>query len=693
MLGRRLGSWLLLGVMTSFVSGCFVTPEPIKPASFDKRIATDRQELFSAQEPVNPNRPISLEEAVARTLKYNLDHRVAAMEQALALGQADVSQFDLLPAVIASAGYAGRDKQKASSSRNTDTLQQSLTTSTSEDRSTKNFDLSFTWNILDFGVSYYQAHQDANRVLIAEENRRRVFQNLVADIRDAYWRAASAQRMKAEVDKVLKDVEGPIAKSREVVAKNLLPPLPILREHKNLINILSQLEALRLEADLATAKLAFLMGLERGTKFKLVDLNEDRLALPKLVIANRSAADLGPAKALSALENMALRGRSELRQELYNERIDAAETKKAMLRLLPGLEISAAHNVDTNSFLANQTWGDLGVKVTFNLFNLLKGRSNINFAETQEKVTHLRRLALNMAVLTQVNLSYRDYLASLQRLERADEVNNLDKKIHKILQAQFDNKQKGVNENDAIKAATEAVKTRLQRFKAYSDVQNSFGRIYVSIGVDMKPKKIKSNSIRDLVEALRTRFAELEAGSLGIEIPPAAAAEIKPMAPPSDTSKSPAKMPARTSGTTPAKARDAAPATVVTMDAEIGGPNPVGFAPKSSPKTAVPATAQPPAQAPAQAPTAVKASPRRGVFRVQLIAVRSKARAVREAERLNRLHRSVLGSLEIVPVQVDLGRRGIFYRLRTGRFHNRLTATTLCRQLAALNQGCIVVKS
>jgi outer membrane protein, multidrug efflux system len=382
MLGRRLGSWLLLGVMTSFVSGCFVTPEPIKPASFDKRIATDRQELFSAQEPVNPNRPISLEEAVARTLKYNLDHRVAAMEQALALGQADVSQFDLLPAVIASAGYAGRDKQKASSSRNTDTLQQSLTTSTSEDRSTKNFDLSFTWNILDFGVSYYQAHQDANRVLIAEENRRRVFQNLVADIRDAYWRAAGAQLMKAEVDKILEDVKGPIAKSREVVAKSLLPPLPILREHKNLINILSQLEALRLEADLATAKLAFLMGLERGTKFKLVDLNEDRLALPKLVIANRSAADLGPAKALSALENMALRGRSELRQELYNERIDAAETKKAMLRLLPGLEISAAHNVDTNSFLANQTWGDLGVKVTFNLFNLLKGRSNINFAET-----------------------------------------------------------------------------------------------------------------------------------------------------------------------------------------------------------------------------------------------------------------------------------------------------------------------
>jgi outer membrane protein TolC len=188
------------------------------------------------------------------------------MEQALALGQADVSKFDLLPAGIASAGYNGRANQKASSSRNTDTLQRSLTTSTSEDRSTENFSLGFTWNILDFGVSYYQARQDADRVLIAEENRRRMFQNLMADIRDAYWRAAGARLMKAEVDKILEDVKGPIAKSREVVAKSLLPPLQALREHKNLINILRQLEALRLEADLATQNLAFLMGLKRAPK-------------------------------------------------------------------------------------------------------------------------------------------------------------------------------------------------------------------------------------------------------------------------------------------------------------------------------------------------------------------------------------------------------------------------------------------
>ena len=188
------------------------------------------------------------------------------MEQALALGQADVSKFDLLPAGIASAGYNGRANQKASSSRNTDTLQRSLTTSTSEDRSTENFSLGFTWNILDFGVSYYQARQDADRVLIAEENRRRMFQNLMADIRDAYWRAAGARLMKAEVDKILEDVKGPIAKSREVVAKSLLPPLQALREHKNLINILRQLEALRLEADLATQNLPFLMGLTRAPK-------------------------------------------------------------------------------------------------------------------------------------------------------------------------------------------------------------------------------------------------------------------------------------------------------------------------------------------------------------------------------------------------------------------------------------------
>ena len=46
-----------------------------------------------------------------------------------------------------------------------------------------------SWNLLDFGVSYYRARQQADQVLIAEERKRKVVQNILADTRNAYWRA------------------------------------------------------------------------------------------------------------------------------------------------------------------------------------------------------------------------------------------------------------------------------------------------------------------------------------------------------------------------------------------------------------------------------------------------------------------------------------------------------------------------
>jgi hypothetical protein len=45
---------------------------------------------------------------------------------------------------------------------------------------------------------------------------------------------------------------------------------------------------------------------------------------------------------LASLEQEALTSRPELREQDYQSRISAAETRKAMLRLLPGLEFSAA---------------------------------------------------------------------------------------------------------------------------------------------------------------------------------------------------------------------------------------------------------------------------------------------------------------------------------------------------------------
>jgi hypothetical protein len=76
---------------------------------------------------------------------------------------------------------------------------------------------------------------------------------------------------------------------------------------------------------------------------------------------------------------------------------------------------------------------------------------------------------------------------------------------------------------------------------------------------------------------------------------------------------------------------------------------------------------------------------------VQLLSVKTKARAAQEAGRLTSRYKPVLGSLKVVPVRADLGDRGVFYRLRAGPLDSRAAAASLCRKLSARNQGCLVV--
>jgi TPR repeat protein len=82
----------------------------------------------------------------------------------------------------------------------------------------------------------------------------------------------------------------------------------------------------------------------------------------------------------------------------------------------------------------------------------------------------------------------------------------------------------------------------------------------------------------------------------------------------------------------------------------------------------------------------------RGGFSVQLGSGKSKAGAVDESVRLTQAHKLALNGLKIVLVRAELGKRGVFYRLRAGPLSDRAAANALCRKLSARKQGCIVIK-
>jgi cell division septation protein DedD len=81
-----------------------------------------------------------------------------------------------------------------------------------------------------------------------------------------------------------------------------------------------------------------------------------------------------------------------------------------------------------------------------------------------------------------------------------------------------------------------------------------------------------------------------------------------------------------------------------------------------------------------------------GAYVVQLAALRARAGTRPAWTRLQRAHPMLLGDKELTVQEVDLGERGIFYRVQAGSFPDRAGASALCRALKARQQDCLVVK-
>jgi hypothetical protein len=116
-LGRRsrARATLTASLVAVLLAGCAVKPTPLtldETSSFgENRI----QRIVESQERVTG--AISLHEAMARAIKFNLDTQVEQAQTALRLKELDLSHYKMLPSLVASSGYLGRDNTSASSSQ------------------------------------------------------------------------------------------------------------------------------------------------------------------------------------------------------------------------------------------------------------------------------------------------------------------------------------------------------------------------------------------------------------------------------------------------------------------------------------------------------------------------------------------------------------------------------------------------
>ncbi|MBI3446410.1 MAG: TolC family protein [Magnetospirillum sp.] len=488
---RRMAHLLAAVSTMALLTACAVTPTPYSQDEFMARAKADRAAMFDGQEVLS--KPLTLPEAVARVLKYNLDKRAKMMDEALALGQLDLDRFDLLPKLTANAGYTERSSPNATRSR--DLYTQTTSTSNpsySADRFSITSDLGLTWNILDFGVSYFSAQQNADRALIASERRRKTVANLVQEVRFTFWRAAAAQVLKSKVTDIITTAEKALADSERVENERLRNPTESLRVQKTLLESIRQLEAIDQELTTAKAELAALINVPPGSDFQLDIPENGGMTVPEWSLP------------IEQMEEAALINNPDLREQDYQSRIAVDDTRKEILKLLPGITFSLSRQYDQNSFLMDNRWNEVGTKITWNLLNLLSGPDRIKHADTAEDVATAKRVALRMAVLAQVHVISHQFLSAAKQYERADKL----WKIEQRLAEASGNQSRGGTQNEIERVSTEtsAIAAELRRFQTYAQMQSSYGKLQSTIGADTIPERLATHTLDGVSGAIAVNF-------------------------------------------------------------------------------------------------------------------------------------------------------------------------------------------
>lgn len=479
---------LVTAIAALALSACStIAPVPLTNQTLLPANLTDRAAMRKDVQPITG--ALSLDEALARALKYNLERRSKMMEEALAFNRLDVSHYDMLPKLVAQAGYAVRNNDRISQSRNTEDGTLSPSRFVSQDRAHEMLELGFTWNLLDYSLGYYGTRQQADRVLIASERRRKAMHVLMQDVRTAFWRAASAQKLRDDVSKTIALAEDALVDSRKAEAERVRNPIDALRYQRQLLENLRLLESIDQELSSAQVELATLVNAPIGQPIAIAE-------------SDANLADASVLKVtVQAMEEAALAQNADLREQHYNARIAREETRRTLVRLFPNVSFSYGIKYDSDTYLVNRNWNEAGLQFNFNLFNLMTGPTQIKLAEAGVALADQRRVATQLAVLSQVHLARLQLVNARNQFDRADAIYATDVKIAELVRNR--ETAQAQSKLDSVSNATAAILSLLRRYQALAQVQAAENRLLANLGMEPNIGSTGELSLEQLIEQVK----------------------------------------------------------------------------------------------------------------------------------------------------------------------------------------------
>lgn len=483
----------LLFLCSFFLSGC--TSSGCGVTKKDRYLHAKCDVAYFDANELPPGSVLSLDDIITIALQNDLDLAVKRQRILIQKEVATADTLHMLPELNLAADVSKRSNSPASTSRTLNSSSGLSPPSVSSYKTNFQSSVGVLWNLLDFGLSYYQARQSANRINIDYLEYERARQNIILRVVRSYWKAASAKfaidtaiplvdELRVQREKLRKQIDEGIFLS-DVDAYSKLARYYQreiqLKGFNDRTDSSDPTQGYEKEYENALVDLASVMGIRPGTNFDIqfdsdlayeVDLPEE-----------------------NDLENIALMNRTELYQNDTQLIISKDEVKKAILRQFPTVRLFDTEYYNQNRFLVHRDWLTAGAGITWDLFSIPYYHSLQEVAEDEVVLVKRDRLVLSMGILVQVNLgrilyeqNKEQYLLSLHNSIAQEK---LMRSIHQ--QAALGKR----SESDDINARIDAALAKVNAMKVYAELQNSIEFLNNAIGLP-RYFKVENNSRQDL---------------------------------------------------------------------------------------------------------------------------------------------------------------------------------------------------
>ena len=410
--------------------------------------------------------------------RQNLQLYVKALECEIQKEAATGARLDMLPELLYSGDSSKRNNSPGSSSASLEPGVPPAPPSVSSYKKTTRWNFTLTWNLLDFGISYYKARQEANAVLIEQFEYQRLKQNLILDLATNYWNAVANLEAIAKTEnfiEILKTHETTLVKAANT---HLIPQTRVLIIQEKILENEYRIIEYENEYHFSMSELKRLMGVPPDIEFE--------------VLYDRTRPMTTELPDVNTLEKIALLERPELYHFDMEEKISLDEVHIAFLELFPGSSMFAGYNYDENRFLINNYWNLIGLKTAWDLFSIPTGISLKKVAKKQVSLARRNRLALSLATISQVNLAYLLYLDEKDRHSLALRIE--ENKLHQLKDAEIKKNVGRFDLADVLEYESKALLAEIESWMTYRDVQSSLEQLNNAIGMPLYYRNLQNTT-------------------------------------------------------------------------------------------------------------------------------------------------------------------------------------------------------